>query len=135
MTRSPAFLPLLSWLALAAWPLAGHAAVPFVDPVGKAAIIKCGTNAAGNAVNAVHADKIIFRLTGFLAAKDDADQVQLNQVPRNTELDIKVLDNPRSVADLRGKVLTFLGAADTPDARLNVAIIDVDYAMVCPAVN
>jgi hypothetical protein len=135
MTRSSVLLPVLSWLALAAWPLASHATVPVVDAVGKAALIKCGSNAAGAAVNAVHADKIIFRLTGFLPARDDADQVQLNQVPRNTELDIKVLDNPRSVADLRGKVLTFLGAADTPDARLNVNIIDVDYAMVCPAAN
>ena len=60
------------------------------------------------------------------------DQPQLDAVPRNRRLDIKVLDDPRTIADLKAKVLTFLGAAVLP-ANLNTIVIDdVDYAVVCP---
>jgi hypothetical protein len=109
-----------------------YATVPPVDAQGTAARIRCGTSAAGNAVYAAHADKIIFALSGGLPAVDPDDQPALNAVPRDTELDIKVLDNPRTVADLKGKVLSFLGAVDNAATRQNVKIIDVDYAMVCP---
>jgi hypothetical protein len=36
------------------------------------------------------------------------------------------------VADLEGKVLTFLGAADTPENRAAIRISDVEYAVICP---
>lgn len=132
--------PTLRGCRLAAITLAGaavtgataQAAVPSVDAHGQGAVIRCGATAAGNIVRASHADKIVFRLTGFLLAEQDADQAALNLIPRNTELDIKVLDDARTVADLRGKVLTFLGARDLPDNRQNVVIQQVLYAMVCP---
>ena len=133
MNRFQVSLAALSFLGALSLSLTSQAAVPAVDGAGKPAVIKCGVSATGATINAVHADKIIFRVTGFLPAVVPADQDALNRVPRDTELDIKVLDNPRTVADLRGKVLTFLGAVDSPNTRPNVTIIDVDYSMVCPA--
>lgn len=122
-------------LALAAAaPMISYAAVPPIDAAGRPATIRCGT-VGGALVNAAHADKIIFLLVGApnaLTALVQADQPALNAIPRNTELDIKVLDNPRTVADLKGKVLSFLGAVDNPAGRAAIAIKDVDYAMVCP---
>lgn len=109
-----------------------QAAVPPVDAIGKGAVIKCGTNPNGVSVRASHADKIIFVITGQLIAAQPDDQPVLDKVPRNTELDIKVLDDPRTVADLRGKVLTFLGALDIPPNRESLRILEVKYAMVCP---
>lgn len=110
---------------------AGQAAVPPVDSIGKGAVIRCGTT-NGVAIRASHADKIIFMLGGFLQAALPDDQPFLDKIPRNTELDIKVIDDPRTVADLKGKVLTFLGALDTPVNREGVRILEVKYAMVCP---
>ncbi len=110
-----------------------HAATQSVDSVGKAAVIVCGKSATGATVEAVHVDKIIFMLLGTLQAINPAQQEALNDVPRQVELDIKVLDNPRRIADLRGKVLSFIGAVDLPTFRQFVKIIDVDYAVVCPA--
>lgn len=121
-------------VAALAFPAASLAVVPVVEAVGKGAVISCGVTTAGVTVYAQHADKIIFRLGGALQAANAADQPQLDQVPRNTELDIKVLDNPRRIADLKGKVLTFIGAADTAANRAGVGILQVQYAMVCPAV-
>jgi hypothetical protein len=122
-------------LALAAmgaiFPWSTQAAVPPVDGIGKPAVIRCGTN-NGAVVRASHADKIVFALGGFLQAQLPDDQPALDKVPRNTPLDIKVLDDPRTVADLLGKVLTFLGAADTSANREAVRIMEVKYAMVCP---
>lgn len=127
----------LSALAALATVLAAHspvqAATQSVDRAGKAAVIVCGKSAAGAKVEAVHVDKIIFMLTGTLQALNPVDQEDLNAIPRQVELDIKVLDNPRRIADLRGKVLSFIGAVDLPTYRQFVKIIDVDYAVVCPA--
>ena len=109
-----------------------QAAVPVVDPLGRPAQIVCGTSAAGVTIYAAHADKIIFRLAGPLQAANAADQPILDLVPRNTELDIKVLDNPKRIADLKGKVLTFIGAVDNTANRGGVGIMQVQYAMVCP---
>jgi hypothetical protein len=86
----------------------------------------------GVAVRAVHMDKIIFRITDELLAAAAADQAQLDAVPRNSALDIKVLDDPRTVADLKAKVLTFLGAQVTAANRNAITVTDVDYAVVCP---
>ncbi len=43
-----------------------------------------------------------------------------------------MLDDPRTIADLKRKVLSFIHATDSAVARAAVKIIDVDYAMVCP---
>jgi hypothetical protein len=109
-----------------------QADVPFVDPIGHPAIVLCKVLPNGAPVRAVHMDKIIFRITGALTAANAADQPQLDAVPRNTVLDIKVLDDPRTVADLKAKVLTFLGAMVNPANRLNLDIPQVAYAVVCP---
>jgi len=118
-------------------PFTLQAEVPPVDAEGKAAVVICRLNAAGNPMPAIHMDKIIFRITGDLTAEDDADQAALDDVPRSSRLDIKVIDDPTTVADLKGKVLTFLGALDNEANRLQIAIDDVDYAVVCrnPADN
>ena len=109
-----------------------NATVPTVDPIGQPAIVVCKVLPNGNQVRAVHMDKVIFHITGELDAANPNDQPQLDAVPRNSRLDIKVLDDPRTVADLRAKVLTFLGAALTPPNRNAIVIDDVDYAVVCP---
>ncbi len=114
-------------------PTLAAADTPRVDRVGKPARVVCNI-VGGQPVLAAHADKIIFKISGALAAVDPGDQADLNAVPRNTELDIKVIDDPLTVADLKGKVLSFLGAVDNAAARLVVKIIDVDYAMVCPLI-
>ena len=113
-------------------PATSFADVPPVARVGQPARILCGNTAGGQQVFAAHADKIIFTLSGALVALQQADQAALNNVPRDTELDIKVLDDPRSIADLKGKVLSFIRPTDNAAARPAVKIIDVDYAMVCP---
>jgi hypothetical protein len=121
----------LAFVAATVSPALTSAAVPDVDPVGKGALVRCGaTN--GVSIRATHADKIVFLLTGPLQAALPGDQQALDLVPRNTDLDIKVLDDPKMVADLKGKVLTFLGAANTSENRLQVRITQVLYAMVCP---
>ncbi len=109
-----------------------QADVPIVDRIGHPAIVVCKTLPNEDVVRAVHMDKIIFQITGALTAANGADQQQLDAVPRNTALDIKVLDDPRTVADLKAKVLTFLGAMLTPANRLNIEIREVAYAVVCP---
>jgi hypothetical protein len=109
-----------------------HATVPPVDPIGQPAIVVCKVQPNGVQVRAVHMDKIIFHITGELDAANPNDQPQLDNVPRNTKLDIKVLDDPRTVADLRAKVLTFLGAAVTPANRNAIVVDEVAYAVVCP---
>jgi hypothetical protein len=127
------FKPLAFAAAAAAIiPAISFADVPLVDHVGRPARILCGNTAGGQQIFAAHADKIVFTLTGALVAQQQADQAALDAVPRDTELDIKVLDDPRTVADLKGKVLTFLRADDTAVARSTVKINQVLYAMVCP---
>jgi len=73
-----------------------------------------------------HWDKIIFMIVN----KEVAEYFGL---PYRSELDIKVLDDPESVADIKRKVWDFLtGDPDsTPpaDFRKFIRIIDVDYAI------
>jgi len=109
-----------------------QADVPIVDPIGHPAIVACKVLPNGVAVRAVHMDKIIFRITDALTAVAAADQPQLDAVPRNTPLDIKVLDDPRTVADLKAKVLTFLGATVNAPNRIAISVTEVAYAVVCP---
>ena len=113
-------------------PAVSRADIPEVDGTGRPANVVCKTLPGGTVVRAVHMDKIIFQITGPLTALNAADQMALNLVRQQTTLDIKVLDDPRTVADVKGKVLTFLGAADTAVNRSAVKIDDVDYAVVCP---
>jgi hypothetical protein len=119
---------------VASLPVLVQADVPVVDRVGRPAVVSCGKTPAGTTVYATHMDKIIFHLTGALLAAAPADQPALNAVVRDSRLDIKVLDNPRTVADLKAKVLSFLRAAVTPANRENVTIDDVDYAVICPQI-
>jgi LemA protein len=114
-----------------ALPLA-QADVPGTETAGVPAVVRCNTTAGGNPVFAVHADKIVFRLVGGLLAAQPADQAALDAIPRQTELDIKVFDNPTRVADIRAKVLTFLGAVPNAANRSQVDVLQVTYAMVCP---
>jgi len=113
-------------------PLLSQAAVPPVDGNGRPAVVVCGVTPAGVPIRTAHMDKIIFQVTGDLRAQIQADQPALDAVPRKTDLDIKVIDNPTTVADLEGKVLTFLGALDTAQNRENIVISDVEYAVICP---
>jgi len=72
--------------------------------------------------NVQHWDKIVFMVTSSILAHEA-------HVSPNTELDIKVLDNPKEVADLKQKVLNFLGVPD--GSKFALRIIDVDYAIIC----
>ena len=118
-----------------ALPVLAQAAVPPVDGNGRPAVVICGVTPAGVPIRTAHMDKIIFQIVGDLKALLDADQAALDAVPKKTDLDIKVIDNPRTVADLKGKVLTFLGAMDTADNRELIRITDVEYAVICPRPN
>src|ERR671910_1381321 len=71
-----------------------------------------------------HWDKIIFKIINEEMAKKI-------QQPFDSELDIKVLDNPKEVADLKKKILDFLGLSDSAENRKGIIIIDVGYAILC----
>jgi hypothetical protein len=72
--------------------------------------------------NVQHWDKIVFMiLDPKLASKAN--------VTSNTELDIKVLDDPREVADLKQKILNFIGAPN--ENKSSIKIVDVEYAIIC----
>ena len=102
-----------------------------VDAVGKPARVLCPQLPNGQVVRAIHMDKIIFRIVGDLVAPNPAFQAILNNIPKNSRLDIKVLDDPTTIADLKGKVLTFMGAPNSSFNRDQIIIDDVDYAVVC----
>jgi hypothetical protein len=123
---------LLVLAGFTALPLLSQAAVPPVDAIGRPAVVVCGVTPAGAPIRTAHMDKIIFQIVADLRAQLDADQAALDAVPKKTDLDIKVIDNPTTVADLEGKVLTFLGAADTQENRDAIRISDVEYAVICP---
>lgn len=126
-------------LALAAAPIMHSsqalAVVPPVDGRGVGAVARCWAatpTSPTTALPVLHFDKIIFTVgTGQLAPISAADFNQLNAIPRLTELDIKVKDDPKTVADLKGKVLTFLGAQTTAANRALIRIVDVEYAVIC----
>ena len=108
------------------------AAVPPVDRAGKPALSVCP---AGAPARVYHFDKVIFQIsTGNLVPIIPADAAALNALPRNTDLDIKIIDDPRTVADLESKVLSFLGAQPGNLGNRNLLrISDVEYTtIVCP---
>ena len=69
-----------------------------------------------------HWDKIVF----FIKSPNLAGNLHL--VPE-TEYDIKVLDDPHKVADIKQKVLDFLNVPNEP--RDSIHILEVGYAMIC----
>ena len=73
-----------------------------------------------------HWDKIVF----FIRTPDLASKVNL---PANTELDIKALDDPHKVADIKQEVLTFLEVPNEP--RSAVQIVNVEYSIICNSPN
>ena len=108
------------------------AAVPTVEAVGRGAITTCPAIAATAQV--YHSDKIVFIIgDGNLQPLIAADFPALNALPRLTELDIKIRDNPNAIANLKAKLLFFIGAANTADNRALIKIVNVLYATaVCP---
>ncbi|MGB8032264.1 MAG: hypothetical protein WCF03_00375 [Nitrososphaeraceae archaeon] len=62
----------------------------------------------------------------MITSPDIARRVNLTA---NTELDIKVLDDPHKVSDVKQKVLDFLMIPTAPKAALR--IVGVDYAIIC----
>jgi hypothetical protein len=116
-------------MALAAFlPQQSSAAVPPVDGRGTPAPTTCPATLTVPGIG--HFDKIVFELgiAGKLVAVNPADQPALDKLPRGVPLDIKVVDNPRTVADLQSKVLTFLGSIVNADTRPAVKITNVLYA-------
>lgn len=128
-----AFVLSLSLFAGAAFIGPASAVVPGVDGKGVPAISTCPS--PSNLITVFHSDKIVFVIIGGLQAVLAADQLALNNLPRNVELDIKVRDNPRLIANLRLKVLSFLGASIDPASGNadKIVIREVEYtAVVCP---
>ncbi|NOU20762.1 MAG: hypothetical protein HOO93_03065 [Methyloglobulus sp.] len=109
-----------------------QSAVPQVEAVGRGAITTCP--AIANTAQVYHSDKIVFMIgNGNLQPLVAADFAALNAMPRLTELDIKIRDNPKAVANLKAKLLFFLGAANTAENRSLIKIVNVLYATaVCP---
>jgi hypothetical protein len=78
---------------------------------------------------------VVFQIgTGNLLPIIAADGPALNALPRATDLDIKIIDNPRTVTNLKSKVLSFLGAQPgNLNNRQLIRISDVEYTtIVCP---
>jgi YVTN family beta-propeller protein len=85
-------------------------------------IISIGDSNACLAYNIQHWDNIEFMIT----SSDLAEKVKL---PVNTELDIKILNDPNKPEDLKHKVLEFL---DVPnESKESIKIIDLNYETVC----
>ena len=93
-----------------------------VSVIGTENALDTNPSAACPEENVKHWDKIVFMVTSTTLAKKA-------NVPANTELDIKVLDNPKEVADLKQKVLNFLGVPN--ENKTSLRIIDVEYAIIC----
>lgn len=140
--KSPTSL-LIPLLAAAALYAGSATAAPPVDMIGRPALVACPpATATANASSIQHFDKIIFKITGHLIAPASTTgaanaQAILDDFVKGVmdkPLDIKVVDNPKTIADLKGKVLSFVGA--DPKNAENwpvVEIINVEYsAVVCP---
>lgn len=72
-----------------------------------------------------HWDKIVFMIS-------DPKVAAVLKVPVRSELDIKVLDDPTTVADLKQKVMDFLkpmAPANFADYRKHIEIVSVAYAI------
>jgi hypothetical protein len=132
MKKSALFSVLIATMTVAAAADVAYAAVPLVDGAGKPALSACGT---GTPQRIFHFDKVVFQIgTGNLLPIIAADGPALNALPRSTDLDIKIIDNPRTVTNLKSKVLSFLGAQPNNfNNRQLIRISDVEYTtIVCP---
>ncbi len=76
--------------------------------------------------DAQHWDKIIFLIV-------NPDLAKRTNLPTNSELDIKVLDDPHKVADIKQKVLDFLNVPNEP--RSSIQIFNVEYSIICNTFN
>jgi hypothetical protein len=75
-----------------------------------------------SAINLQHWDKIVFEIVSPLVASQAG-------LPANTELDIKVIDDPSKVVDVKQTVLSLI---KVPQAqRDSIEIVDVEYSVVC----
>ena len=74
------------------------------------------------AKNVQHWDKIVFVIKS-------ADLSKRLKLPAISELDIKVLDDPTKVADLKKNVLNFLKVPNEP--RSSIEIRNVEYSIIC----
>jgi hypothetical protein len=130
MKKSSLLSVVIAMTAVAAADVA-YAAVPPVERAGRPALSVCP---AGAPERIFHFDKVIFQLApGNLVPIIPADQAALNALPRDTDLDIKINDDPRRVAVLESKVLSFLGAANNVNNRDRLKISDVEFtSIVCP---
>ncbi|MGD9674258.1 MAG: hypothetical protein AB7U98_12360, partial [Candidatus Nitrosocosmicus sp.] len=61
----------------------------------------------------------------------DTDLAESVGLPANTELDIKVMDDPSVVVDLKKRVLDFLNVYEENSTYDSVNIIDVEFSLVC----
>ena len=135
MKKSTLLSVVIATTTIAAAADVAYAAVPAVDPAGKPALVICPTTTAGAPNRIYHFDKVIFQIAvGELVPIVAVDAAALKALPRATDLDIKISDNPRTVADLEGKVLSFLGAQPgNAGNRQLLRISDVEYTtIVCP---
>lgn len=69
-----------------------------------------------------HWDKITFKI-------NDPKLAESLNLDADTELDIRVQDEPSAVTDIKSKVLDFLGVPNA--TRNSTTIVDVDYAIIC----
>lgn len=135
MKKSTLLSVVIATATVAAAADVSYAAVPSVDRGGKPALVVCPATTAGAPKRIYHFDKVIFQIApGDLVPIIANDAGALKELPRSTDLDIKIIDNPRTVADLESKVLSFLGAQPgNAGNRQLLRISDVEYTtIVCP---
>jgi hypothetical protein len=85
-----------------------------------------GINVVCPETNVQHWDKIVFTI-------QDPNIAKRANVTANTPLDIKVLDDPHTVADIKQKVIQFLKLPDRPEVRKSISVGLVEYAIICAA--
>jgi hypothetical protein len=98
-------------------PVEGPDALAQTDPLPDS-----NTNPVCPAANVQHWDKIIFSINNTDLAK------RLN-LTANTELDVKIMDDPNTVANIKQKLLEFLKVPNFSLESIN--ILDVEYSIVC----
>jgi hypothetical protein len=96
-------------------------AFPFEEDITTEPESNVQTNACPEE-NVQHWDKILFVIPNPQVAKRA-------HVPANTELDIKVLDDPNKVADIKKKVIDFLKLQSSD--KNAIKIVDIEYAIIC----
>jgi hypothetical protein len=73
-------------------------------------------------VNVQHWDKVAFKII----RQNLANQLNL---PYNSELDIKILEDRHGLTDLKKEILDHLGVPETQ--RNAIELVDIDYSTVC----